>query len=398
MVLFAGSCKSGKHREHNHPVPPVQPDPMQEAYAWADSICNGLSLEEQVAQLVMPAIYSNSDASTVKKLKWYTEDLKVGGILLLKGDGESAASLTDTLVAIRDRTPYSPGTFLALDAENGLGMRFSDAPVFPWNNKIDRRADSITFYDYGREIGREAGIVGVNMILGPVVDVSRIEDPSLNVMTFRSLGSDQLRIATLSSAYSKGVESRGIISVMKHFPGHGPTSTDSHKKLSVVDLPESDVFTVDLMPFREGVKSGVSGIMVGHIWAIALDTVPRPASFSDAIISQLLRKDMGFKGLVLVDAVNMAGAEGFTGADAINAGADILIAPIDTQKEINDMVKAVSDNLITPERIRESCRRILAYKFSHGIHSYRRDMSDPRTIKERLHQEAPQILSRLKRH
>lgn len=375
---------------------PEMPDPMEDAYRWADSVTANLSIREQAAQMVMPALYASSDAPTVNKLKWYAEDLKVGGVLLLKGDGSSAATLADTLTAVRERTPFSPGTFLALDAENGLGMRFSDAPKFPWNNKVDRRADSLAFYDYGREIGREAKIVGINMILGPVVDISRVENPELNVMSFRSLGSDQVRVAALSVAYARGLEDQGVISVLKHFPGHGPTSTDSHKKLPVVDIPENEIISIDLMPYRHAVREGISGVMVGHIWAIALDTVARPASFSDAIISKLLRKDMGFKGIVMVDAVNMAGAEGYDAVDAVKAGADILIAPIDTQKDIDLIAAAVESGEIAAERLRESCRRILAYKYSHGIHNFRRDPSADGTIKERLNKEAPSIQSRLK--
>lgn len=369
----------------------------RQAELWADSIMQGMTPGEQAAQLLMPALYATDDIFTLKRLKWYAEELKVGAILLLKGESKTAAQFADTLEAARDRIPFSPGIILAVDAETGLGMRFSDAPQFPWNKKIDREADSSTFYDYGREVGREARILGINMVLGPVVDISRIEQDEKSVMDRRSLGSDQLRVADLSIAYTLGLESRMVGSVVKHFPGHGPTAADSHKKLPAVNISKDELYAIDMHPFRLAAKEGVSGIMVGHIWSPALDSVARPASFSPVVITDILRHEMGFDGLVLVDAVNMEGARGYSGVDALKAGADMLIAPADTRKELDSIMRALAEGSITPERIEESCRRILAYKYLHGIHNNRRldFQPDGQTIEERLRKEAPDIIGRL---
>lgn len=372
-------------------------DMTEEALEWADSICDEMSLEEQLAQMVMPAIYASADSVSIDRLRWYAENLRVGGILLLKGEAESAAVMADTLEAIRDRLPHSPGTFLAVDAETGLGMRFSDAPLFPWNSNIDRSVGDQTFFDYGCEVGREARITGINMILGPVVDVDRDERRGGSVMKRRSLGSDQLRVAELSLAYARGLESQGVASVVKHFPGHGPTASDSHEVLPKISTSRDELYAIDLMPFRTVVQNGLSSIMVGHIWAEALDSVRRPASFSPVVIRDLLRGEMGFHGLVLVDAVGMGGARGYTGADAIIAGADMIIAPPDTEKELSGLLQAVIDERLSPEAVEESVKRILFYKYLRFLNTHHRNAAGTPAskIEERLHREAPKVLDRL---
>lgn len=396
LALVVASCSLEKRvTEEEEPV--EISDLTEEALAWADSICSEMSLEEQLAQMVMPAILAEVNSQSMDRLKWYARDLRVGGILLLKGDAASAAAISDSLELIRDGLPHAPGTFLAVDAETGLGMRFSDAPLFPWNSDVDRDVDDQTFFDYGQEVGREARITGINMILGPVVDVDRDERKGGSVMKRRSLGSDQLRVADLSLAYARGLESQGVASVTKHFPGHGPTSTDSHQVLPKITTPRDELYAIDLMPFRTVVQNGLSCIMVGHIWAEALDSVERPASFSPIVINELLRKEMGFRGLVLVDAVGMGAAKGYTGADAIIAGADIIIAPSDTEKELSGLQQAIIDGRLSQELVEETCRRILFYKYLRFVNTNHRNpggVPDAK-IEERLHKEAPSVIDRL---
>lgn len=402
-ALLAGvtSCGHKAEEQASEEQTAEVADLTREAMEWADSVTAMMSLEEQLAQMVMPAIYSSTDPATMERLKWYAEDLKVGGILLLKGDAGSAAAIADTLEAIRDRLPYSAGTFLAVDAETGLGMRFSDAPLFPWQSDIDREVDDQTFFDYGQEVGREARIIGINMILGPVVDVDREERMKGGVMRKRSLGSDQLRVAEVSLAYARGLESQGVASVLKHFPGHGPTATDTHKGLATITTPKEELYAIDLLPFRTATRNGLSCIMVGHIWVQSLDSIRRPASFSPRVINGILREEMGFQGLVLVDAVGMGAARGYTGAEAIMAGADIIIAPSDTERELSLLQQAVIDGLLTEEQVEKACRRILFSKYLRGLNEKSRigaedgDEDGTEKIRERLWKEAPPILESL---
>lgn len=397
VILF--SCAdSGKKNVVDSAALRAQNDLTDDARAWTDSVYASMTLDQKLAQLLMPAIYANADRSSINNLKWYARDLQVGSILLLKGSAEAAAAIADSLEAIRDSIPNSPGTFIAVDAETGLGMRFSDAPLFPWNSLINSDVDDQTFYDYGREVGREARIAGISMILGPVLDVKRDARKGGSIMKARSLGSDQFRVAELSLAYARGLESQGVASVLKHFPGHGPTTTDSHNILPRISETRAELDSIDLMPFRTAIENGLSCIMVGHIWAEALDTVMRPASFSPVVINDLLRKEMGFRGLVLVDAVGMGGAKGFSGVDAIIAGADIIIAPPDTKAELDQLRQAVNDGRLPMSRVEDAVKKILFRKYLQDLHSGSRAELESQNgdIKERLHQEAPDIINRLK--
>lgn len=399
-VLLALFCACGSRKESASAADSAshEADFTDEAMAWVDSVYAAMSPEERAAQLLMPAVYANSEVVSAGSIKHYAEDLRTGGLLLLKGDAGSAALIADTLEAIRDRHLNSPGFFLAMDAETGLGMRFSDAPLFPWNSNIDHSADDQTFFDYGREVGREARIAGINMILGPVVDINRPDLHVSGIMRRRSLGSDQQRVALLSVAYALGIESQGMASVPKHFPGHGATSSDSHNTLPEIRIERQELLDVDIFPFASAIENGVSAIMVGHLWAPALDSVRRPASFSPVVIDSILRRELGFKGLVLVDAVNMGGARGFSGADAIIAGADLIIAPADTGKELHDILEALASGRLPASRLEESCKRILLQKYIQQIPFYHRsdDFTEDDNIKERLHMEAPGIIDRLK--
>lgn len=401
LLLFNLSL-TGCHKKPE--VPPPGPPPQkimditEEAIMWADSVVNAMSLEQQAAQLLMPAVFAKADATTLEQIRIYAEDMTTGGLLLLKGDAESAAIIADSLESIRGRVDVKAGYIVAVDAETGLGMRFSDAPLFPWNRDIPPEVTDQTFYDYGREVGREARLAGINMVLGPVVDVDRNVRGS-GVMKKRSFGSDQLRVADLSLAYAAGLESQKVISVAKHFPGHGPTSTDSHDGMPKITTPEDEIYSIDLMPFRSYIANGLTGIMVGHLWVEALDSVRRPASFSPRIIKQLLRKEMEFRGLVLVDAMNMGGAKGYTAADAISAGADVIISPENPMEALMEIVGAVQAGSISPGDIREKAKRILFYKYLFNIPFSRRDNHDlpADEIKERLREEALPILDSLKR-
>lgn len=398
LLWLMGACSSaGKKDGETTPTPEEVSDITQEAREWADTMLAYMSIRDQLAQMLMPALYATDEPEMFELLRGYAEDVRVGGILLLKGEAQTASMMADTLDAIRDRLDLSPGYFLAVDAETGLGMRFSDAPVFPWNSNIDRETGDEDFFDYGTEVGREARITGINMILGPVVDVDREERQGGSVMRLRSLGSDQLRVAELSLAYARGLQSQGIASVVKHFPGHGPTGADSHLTMPVIKESRDELYAIDLLPFRTAIQNGISAIMVGHIWAPALDSIKRPASFSPVVINDLLRNEMGFKGLVLVDAVGMGGAKGYTGADAIMAGADIIIAPPDTEKELAKLLKAVDEGRLTTDVIEEACRRILFNKYLYYVNSRDRYASGTpvASIEERLHKEAPKLIDRL---
>lgn len=323
------------------------------AWNMADSLFNTLTFEQRVGQCFMPTIFAKSDSVTLGRLRTYIDDLNVGGIVLLKGDLRSASEIAS--MASRGRVPM----FTAIDAEWGLGMRLSDAPAFPRNGWLSAEADEQLLFDYGYEVARECRRVGISMVLGPVVDV--ISEPH-GAIGSRSFGSDPIRVADLGVAYARGVESGGVLSVAKHFPGHGSPAEDSHKALPVIGRSLHMLDSIDLYPFRSYIDAGLSCVMVGHLAVPAIDPECLPGAVSEVVIKDLLREELGFRGLVLTDALNMQGAEGYGASAAIKAGADIVVGPADTAGEIEDVIAAVNNGDIDQREIDDRCLRILFYK------------------------------------
>lgn len=354
-----------------------------EAWLWADSVASSLSVEERVGQCFMPALFARMDAVSLASLRSYVADFHVGGILLLSGTIADAAAIADTLAAMRGAVP----PLLAIDAEWGLGMRLTDAPVFPVNSDISDEAAESDLYDYGRELARECREVGIGMVLGPVADVAKPR----SVMGRRSFGPDARRVANLTVAYARGVEDGGVLSVVKHFPGHGSPDGDSHLRLQVVTRSPGALDSIDLVPFEHYVRQGLSGVMVGHLAVPALDSVMRPAAVSPMVIQDLLRGKMGFDGLVLTDALNMKGADGYDSADALAAGADIVVAPADTRREMNAVMRALRERRLSVADVTDRCRRVLFYKY---LASLDRSLPRPDSVASRVWQGYPAELSR----
>lgn len=323
----------------------------------ADSVLSSLTLEQRVGQCFMPAIYASDDSLNMKKFKSYISDLHVGGVVLLKGNLESA-----TVMASIGSDAEVP-LFIAIDAEWGLGMRLTDAPDFPKNGKLGPRADESLLFDYGAEVARECRRVGINMVLGPVIDVT--ENPR-GVIGSRSFGGDPVRVADLGVAYARGIESGKVISVAKHFPGHGSPKEDSHRSLPVINRSLHQLDSIDLYPFKSYIDAGLCGVMVGHLAVPAIDPLSLPAAVSPVVIGDLLRNELEFRGLVLTDALNMGGVEGYGAYAALNAGADIVVAPGNTSLEISRVVEMIRNGDMEISVIDDRCRRILFYKLLAG--------------------------------
>ncbi len=328
-------------------------DLTEYALHMADSLLSEMTPEERIGQCFMPTIYARSDRASLRKLEYYIDSLKVGGIVLLKGDLQGASEMAS--LCMKAKIPL----FTAIDAEWGLGMRLKDAPDFPRNGNISTTADERLLFDYGREVARESRRVGINMILGPVVDVVGEKESFIGS---RSFGADPARVADLGVAYARGVESGGVISVAKHFPGHGSPAGDSHRSLPVIKRSFHQLDSVDLYPFREYIGAGLSGIMVGHLAVPAIDPSSLPAAVSPVVIKQLLREDLSFDGLIVTDALNMGGATGYGAKDALKAGADIVIGVADTPLEINLTKGALMSGELRQDEVDDRCRRILFHK------------------------------------
>lgn len=341
------------------PIEEIVPNDISyETWHKADSLLGTMTLRQKVGQCFMPTIMTRQDESTLARMRYYADSLEVGGVVLLKGNIENAIRMAE--IASEAKIPM----LTAIDAEWGLRMRLEDAPDFPRNGKLAPEVDDVLLFDYGREVARESRRIGINMVLGPVVDVA--ENPR-GVIGNRSFGSDPRRVSDLGVAYARGVESGGVISVAKHFPGHGSTVADSHKSLPVISRPLSELDSIDLYPFRSYISAGLSGIMVGHLAVPAIEPKAVPAAVSSVVMNQLLRDELEFKGLIITDALNMAGASGHNASEALGAGADIILGPYDTAGSIEEVIEKIREGELTEADIDDRCRRILFYKLLFGF-------------------------------
>lgn len=356
LFTSCGGDKIETHSEEQEPekIEQVSYDVTESANHYADSVMSKMTLEEMAGQCLMPAIYTNTTQANLELYRTYIEDYHVGGIVLFQGDLESAKILG--MMAKDSDIPL----FVAIDAEWGLGMRLKDAPVYPKNGNLAPKEGEKDLFDYGRKIASECREAGINMVLGPVVDVTSRKG---GVIGIRSFGSDPVMVSDFGVAYSKGVESGGVISVAKHFPGHGSAWNDSHLGVAVTTRQISDLDSLDLLPFKEYINSGLSGIMAGHIQAPALDPGGAAASVSMDMLTSLLREEMHFKGLIMTDSFIMGGAKGFSAVEALRAGADLVLCPVDVKKEYEGIVRALENKELSVRVIKDRSHRILFYKY-----------------------------------
>ncbi len=331
---------------------------------WVDSVYNSMTERQRVAQLVFPKAVPTRGENSRASIKTLVDKNDVGGLLFTAGTLEQYVEMTNYAQSIA-KVPL----LMTFDGEWGLAMRISDTPKYPCNMALGAIADPQLLYRYGYEMGRQCRLVGEHVDFAPVLDVN--SNPANPVIGYRSFGEDPQRVAALGTAFSRGLEDAGVQAVGKHFPGHGDTSTDSHKENTRVNHSLDVLNSVDLVPFRDFVNNGLSGIMTGHIVVPALDPTGRPASLSAKMTTGLLRGEMGFEGLIYTDALGMKGAhlEGLNNAvEALKAGADVLLSSPTPATDIDAILAQVRAGKISRDVIEQHCKRILRFKWALGLH------------------------------
>ena len=327
---------------------------------WVDSVFNTLTTEEQLAQLIMPIVYPSQDTQAIKREEQRFSKFKWGGILYQKG-----LMAHQLIMNKRLQQTNSIPLLIALDGEWGLYMRLKDAPRFPRNLGLGLAGDAQMLYEYGREIARECRLMGIHVNFAPTVDVNI--NPLNPVIGSRSFGSTPSVVSQLSEAYALGLEDGGVLSVAKHFPGHGDTSEDSHKTLPIVQATRKHLELVELAPFKHYINSGLGGIMTAHLRVPALENRSIPSSLSPNVCTDLLKKDLGFQGLIFTDGLEMEGVQtqslGDIGVAALLAGNDILLGPASPEAQLNNLVLAYWDGRLPAKLIEEKVRKVLAYKY-----------------------------------
>lgn len=336
---------------------------------WVDSVFNQLSVDERIGQLFMVIANPKADAANMRKLMRYVNEIKLGGILFHKGSPNTQAEVTNQLQKA-SRVPL----LVSLDGEWGLSMRLTNTTRFPKNMMLGAIENDSLIFEYGKEVARQCKELGIHINFAPALDVnSNTENP---VIGMRSFGEDADAVANKGIAYARGLESMGIISVAKHFPGHGDTGEDSHYTLPVVRHSLSRLDSVELSPFKQYINAGFAGMMTAHLYVPALDKSKKPTSLSDAVVTDLLQNKMGFSGLCFTDALAMKGAghnkkEENISLQALLAGNDVLLASATPLTDFEVIKKAIEDGTIRMQDIEAKCRKVLAYKYIAGLNNYR---------------------------
>jgi beta-glucosidase-like glycosyl hydrolase/CubicO group peptidase (beta-lactamase class C family) len=335
--------------------------------AWVDSVFSALTPEQRIAQLFMVAAYSNRSMADNKEITELVRDFNVGGIIFFQGGPLRQADMTNQWQAMA-KTPL----LVAIDGEWGLGMRLKDSCIsFPKQMTLGAIRDSALVYEMGKEIARECRRIGVTVNFAPDVDVN--SNPRNPVINYRSFGEDPRNVAKMGIAYMKGMQDHGVMASAKHFPGHGDTDKDSHYTLPVINHDRARLDSIDLYPFRELISQGVGFVMVAHLFVPALDDQKQATTLSSKVISGLLKGQMGYKGVVITDALGMDGfgspeKPGDLEVKALKAGVDILLMPKDTKAAITAIKLAIQNGELKQESIDEKCKKVLALKHKLGLY------------------------------
>jgi beta-N-acetylhexosaminidase len=345
---------------------PLVPAFLVGATPWADSTLASLSLEERIAQLMMVAAWSNKGRDHVREVEDLVRERNIGGLIFFQGGPARQAALTNRYQRLA-RTPLLVG----MDLEWGLAMRLDSTLRFPKQMTLGALQDDSRIEAMGTEIARQMKRLGVQVSFSPVADVNN--NPANPVINDRSFGEDRELVARKSIAYMKGLQNGGVIATAKHFPGHGDTDSDSHFGLPLIAQTRARLDSLELYPFERMVAEGLSAVMVGHLEVPALDTTKgMPSTLSHPIVSDLLEKELGFKGLIFTDALNMKGVAnadkpGEIELRALLAGNDVLLFPQNPVKAIERIKMAVDSGLVPIEMIDHKCLKLLRAKEWAGL-------------------------------
>lgn len=335
---------------------------------WADSVLNTLNTRQKIAQLIMMAVYSNKTESYNQQTVELFEQQQIGGIIFMQGGPVRQAMLCNRIQAV-----LNVPAMVAIDAEYGLGMRLDSTIYYPRAMALGAIGSTEPIYDFGAEVARQCRRLGVNINFAPVLDIN--VEPNNPIISSRSFGESKLHVTNCASAYARGMQDGGILAVGKHFPGHGDTHTDSHLALPLVDHSRRRLNDIELYPFRKTADL-MGGMLVAHLAVPALepDTL-LPSTLSKRIVDSLLINDLGYKGLIFTDALNMRGvANAFEPGElevrAFMAGNDILLFPKNAELAINSIEQAITDSLICIDELNRRCRKVLAAKAWMGLNHY----------------------------
>ena len=394
---------------------------------WTDSLMAALTPKERIAQVLMISVYSNQGPWHADAVEELVEKHGIGGLLFFQGGPLRQVNIINRLQA-KSKVPL----LTAIDGEWGLGMRLDSTMHFPYQMTLGAIQEDSLVHEMGKAIGQQCRATGIHVNFAPVADVNN--NPDNPVISFRSFGESREVVAKKAAAYALGMESEGVISNAKHFPGHGDTDTDSHKDLPVIPHSAERLDSIELYPFKELIREGASSMMVAHMSVPALDDTPHlPTTLSKPVVTDLLQDSLGFEGLIFTDALDMRGVTkyfpvGEADVRALNAGNDMLLfranipsgiftikkalrkrgggeltarekgwvraANATVPKVIGLIEKAVEQGKLSQPEIDWHCRKILAAKRWVGLHQPEKLKIDPKTVTKAINKPEHKQLKR----
>ncbi|WP_036153517.1 glycoside hydrolase family 3 N-terminal domain-containing protein [Maribacter forsetii] len=337
---------------------------------WVDAQYAQMSLDQKLGQLFMVSVASNQSKQAKDLIKNLIVKEHLGGVIFSKGGPVRQAKLTNDY-QVASKIPL----LIGMDAEWGLSMRLDSTYAFPWNMTLGAIQDNSIVEKVGYQIGKHAKRLGVHINFAPDLDINT--NPKNPIIGNRSFGEDRDNVVAKGIAFTRGMESAGVLANGKHFPGHGDTEVDSHHNLPVIPFSRKRLDSLELYPFKKLISSGLSSIMVAHLEVPALEMEKgMPSSLSEQIISGILKEELGYEGLIFTDALNMKGVstkgkDGSVELDAFMAGNDMLLMPENIVSAKAKLAKAYDKGKLSEERLAYSVKKILMAKYKAGLNKYR---------------------------
>ncbi|GAB2985891.1 hypothetical protein GCM10027049_26340 [Mucilaginibacter puniceus] len=336
---------------------------------WVDSVFKHLNRKEKIAQLFFVRAHTNRGKRYEDSVANVIKKLHVGGLVFFQGGPGRQVSLTNQYQK-ESKVPL----LIAMDGEWGLGMRLDSTISYPYQMTLGAIQDNNLIYKMGQQVAYDFKRLGVHMNFGPDMDVNN--NPNNPVINYRSFGDNKYNVAQKGIAYMKGMQDAGLLTTAKHFPGHGDTNVDSHFDLPVLPFTRNRLDSLEIYPFKEAINAGISGVMIAHMNIPALDSSNLPSTLSRKIITGILKDSLGFKGLVVSDAMEMKAVTKYYPAGeaevkAFLAGNDIIELSENTDKAILKIKKAIHKGQISMGEFNARVKKVLAAKYWAGLNNYK---------------------------
>jgi len=333
---------------------------------WVDSVFKKLNRRERIAQMFFVRAHTNLGQKYIDSVGQVIKKEQLGGVIFFQGGPVRQAIATNAYQKL-SRVPL----IIANDGEWGLGMRLDSTISYPYQMTLGAIQNKDLLYRMGLEVAKDYKRLGMQMNLAPDADINN--NPKNPVINYRSFGENKFNVASKTGAYMKGMQEGGLLTTLKHFPGHGDTDVDSHYDLPQLTFSAARLDSLEMYPFKELIKEGASGIMIAHMNIPSLDTTKNlPSTLSKPIVTAILKEKLGFKGLIISDAMDMKGVvkyfkEGEADLRGIIAGNDILELSENSERANKLIRKAIRQGRVDITTINESVKKILTAKYWAGL-------------------------------